>query len=85
MISISTEYSNPDYTGINYFVNLTLPLWLALGGGFFIGFVIFLIPQGEFDTLVKMIRSQVFGVMIMSFILFVLYLYKLMALAAIQG
>jgi|GEM_PF-2206763 len=84
LISIGTQW-NKDYdSGISWFLNLSFPLWVAVVGGFPFGLIFFFIPQEEQDFTKKMLRSQFFGVMVATFILFVLYLYQMMSMGAIK-
>lgn len=79
------EHNNLNYTGFNWFLNLTFPVWAAVIGGFPVGLIIYFIPQGQMDPLLKMIRSQVFGIMVISFILFVGYFYKILSIGAMKA
>lgn len=84
VISIATQYEKTNVTGMMWFLNLTFPLWASIIGAFPIGVIIFLIPQGKFTAQQRLLRSHIFGMMITSFIIFVMYLYQLMLTQAIQ-
>ncbi|HCS21130.1 MAG TPA: hypothetical protein DIW47_11330 [Bacteroidetes bacterium] len=79
LISIRTQYTKEYASSWEWLLNLTFPLWFAVVAAFPIGIILFFIPQDESDFTRKMLRSQLFGVMVVSFILFVMYLYQIMA------
>src|SRR5690606_9283149 len=79
IISVATQYNKSFDSGLYWFANLLFPVWISIVGAFPIGLLIAMIPQEEKDLTLRLIRSQVFGVMIVTFILFVFYLYGLMA------
>ncbi len=79
LISIRTQYAKNYDTLWEWLLNITFPLWFAVVCAFPIGLILFFIPQDETDFIKKMIRSQLFGVMVVTFILFVMYLYQIMA------
>ncbi|MHB1277172.1 MAG: hypothetical protein ACYC1Q_02100 [Bacteroidia bacterium] len=79
LISIRTQYAKKYDTSWEWLLNLTFPLWFAVVCAFPIGIILYFIPQDETDFTRKMLRSQLFGVMVVTFILFVMYLYQIMA------
>lgn len=78
IISIGTQYSRNYESTWEWLMNLTFPLWFAVVAAFPIGVILYFLPQDEPDFTKKMIRSQIFGAMVVSFILFVMYLYQIM-------
>ena len=84
LISIGSQWSKEFESGLAWFLNLSFPLWAAVIGGFPFGLIFFFVPQDETDFVKKMWRSQVFGIMVMSFILFVLYLYQMILVGSFQ-
>jgi hypothetical protein len=78
-ISILNQYPKEYENSFIWFINLLFPVWISISGGSILGLLIFMLPQAETDTLMKLVRSQVIGAMIVTFILFVFYLYGIMA------
>jgi hypothetical protein len=84
IISIRMQYAREYENSWLWFLNLTFPLWFAIVGAFPIGVILYFLPQDETDFTKKMLRSQLFGAMVVSFILFVMYLYQIMASQGIR-
>jgi len=78
LISIKTQWNVEYDSALNWFLNLSFPVWAAIVGGFPFGLIFFIIPQEETDFVRKMLRSQLFGVMVVTFIYFVFQLYNMM-------
>lgn len=84
LISIGSQWNKEYESSLSWLLNLTFPLWAAVVGGFPFGLIFYFIPQDENDFTRKMFRSQLFGVMIVSFILFVLNLYQIMLVGSLK-
>lgn len=78
LISIKTQWNTEYESPLFWFLNLTFPIWAAIVGGFPFGLIFFIIPQDETDFVKKMLRSQLFGVMVVTFMYFVFQLYSMM-------
>lgn len=79
-ISIKFQYHVGEAFTFYWLTNLTFPVWGAVLTGFPIGLIIAIIPQDEYILIRKLIRSQVFGIMIATFIFFIFYLYQALTL-----
>lgn len=83
-ISLFTQYNKEISNGFFWFINLFFPVWVTIAAGSLLGYLIMLIPQGEADMSKKLIRSKVYGMMVITFALFVFYLYTLLVAGMVK-
>ncbi|TNE82416.1 MAG: hypothetical protein EP332_00640 [Bacteroidetes bacterium] len=82
--SVSQNYHKEIENSFFWFVNLFFPVFVTIIGGSVIGMILFMFPQPVKDTTSKLIRSKVMGMMVLTAVFFVLYLYNFMAGAMLK-